>query len=277
MTKITASEVNKLRKQTGAGMMDCKNALVEANGDFELAIDVLRKKGQKVASKRSDRSASEGVVLSGVSEDKKFGAIVSVNCETDFVAKNEDFVAFANDVLSIALANKVNKKEDLETLSIDGLSIKDKLLEKTGVIGEKIEIGFYDFLNSDYVACYIHHGNRLASLVSLNISNDEYFQLGRDLCMQVAAMNPMGLSDKDISKEILERELDIAKESARKEGKPEQMIEKIAMGRLGKFFKENTLLKQAFIKDGKKSIEQYVKEINSDLNVLGFRRFGLGS
>lgn len=277
MTKITASEVNKLRKQTGAGMMDCKNALVEANGDFELAIDVLRKKGQKVASKRSDRSASEGVVLSGVSEDKKFGAIVSVNCETDFVAKNEDFVAFANEVLSIALANKINTKEDLETLSIDGVSIKDKLLEKTGVIGEKIEIGFYDFLNSDYVACYIHHGNRLASLVSLNISNDEYFQLGRDLCMQVAAMNPMGLSDKDISKEILERELDIAKESARKEGKPEQMIEKIAMGRLGKFFKENTLLKQAFIKDGKKSIEQYVKEINSDLNVLGFRRFGLGS
>ena len=277
MTKITASEVNKLRKQTGAGMMDCKNALVEANGDFELAIDVLRKKGQKVASKRSDRSASEGVVLSGVSEDKKFGAIVSVNCETDFVAKNEDFVAFANEVLSIALANKINTKEDLETLSIGGVSIKDKLLEKTGVIGEKIEIGFYDFLNSDYVACYIHHGNRLASLVSLNISNDEYFQLGRDLCMQVAAMNPMGLSDKDISKEILERELDIAKESARKEGKPEQMIEKIAMGRLGKFFKENTLLKQAFIKDGKKSIEQYVKEINSDLNVLGFRRFGLGS
>ena len=177
MTKITASEVNKLRKQTGAGMMDCKNALVEANGDFELAIDVLRKKGQKVASKRSDRSASEGVVLSGVSEDKKFGAIVSVNCETDFVAKNEDFVAFANEVLSIALANKINTKEDLETLSIDGVSIKDKLLEKTGVIGEKIEIGFYDFLNSDYVACYIHHGNRLASLVSLNISNDEYFQL----------------------------------------------------------------------------------------------------
>ena len=277
MTKITASEVNKLRKQTGAGMMDCKNALVEANGDFELAIDVLRKKGQKVASKRSDRSASEGVVLSGVSEDKKFGAIVSVNCETDFVAKNEDFVAFANEVLSIALANKINTKEDLETLSIDGVSIKDKLLEKTGVIGEKIEIGFYDFLNSDYVACYIHHGNRLASLVSLNISNDEYFQLGRDLCLQVAAMNPMGLSDKDISKEILERELDIAKESARKEGKPEQMIEKIAMGRLGKFFKENTLLKQAFIKDGKKSIEQHVKEINSDLNILGFRRFGLGS
>ena len=215
--------------------------------------------------------------MSGVSEDKKFGAIVSVNCETDFVAKNEDFVAFANEVLSIALANKINTKEDLETLSIDGVSIKDKLLEKTGVIGEKIEIGFYDFLNSDYVACYIHHGNRLASLVSLNISNDEYFQLGRDLCMQVAAMNPMGLSDKDISKEILERELDIAKESARKEGKPEQMIEKLSMGRLGKFFKENTLLKQAFIKDGKKSIEQYVKEINSDLNVLGFRRFGLGS
>ena len=277
MTKITASEVNKLRKQTGAGMMDCKNALVEANGDFELAIDVLRKKGQKVASKRSDRSASEGVVLAGVSEDKKFGAIISVNCETDFVAKNEDFVLFAKTVLNLALSNKINSKETLENLQLEGTSISDKLLEKTGVIGEKIELGFYDFIEAEYVASYIHHGNRLASLVSLNISNEDYLQVGKDLCMQVAAMNPMGLSEKDISKDILDRELDIAKESARKEGKPEQMIEKIALGRLGKFFKENTLLKQAFIKDGKKSIEQYLKELNADLNVLGFKRFGLSS
>jgi len=277
MTKITASEVNKLRKQTGAGMMDCKNALVEANGDFELAIDVLRKKGQKVASKRSDRSASEGVVLAGVSEDKKFGAIISVNCETDFVAKNEDFVLFAKTVLNLALSNKINSKETLESLQLEGTSISDKLLEKTGIIGEKIELGFYDFIEAEYVASYIHHGNRLASLVSLNISNEDYLQVGKDLCMQVAAMNPMGLSEKDISKDILDRELDIAKESARKEGKPEQMIEKIALGRLGKFFKENTLLKQAFIKDGKKSIEQYLKELNADLNVLGFKRFGLSS
>tara|TARA_B100000945_G_C20425386_1_gene620244 strand:+ start:528 stop:1403 length:876 start_codon:yes stop_codon:yes gene_type:complete len=277
MTQITASEVNKLRKQTGAGMMDCKNALVEANGDFELAIDVLRKKGQKVASKRSDRSASEGVVLAGVSEDKKFGVIVSVNCETDFVAKNEDFVAFAKSVLSVALSNKVENKENLESQILDGVTISDKLLEKTGVIGEKIELGFYDYVNSEYVSSYIHHGNRLASLVSLNISNEDYSHVGKDLCMQVAAMSPMGLSDKDISQDILDRELDIAKETARKEGKPEQMIEKIALGRLGKFFKENTLLKQAFIKDGKKSIEQYLKEINPDLNVKEFKRFGLGS
>ncbi len=277
MTQITASEVNKLRKQTGAGMMDCKNALVEANGDFELAIDVLRKKGQKVASKRSDRSASEGVVLAGVSEDKKFGAIVSVNCETDFVAKNEDFVTFAKSVLNLALSSKTNSKENLEKLILDGVSVSEKLLEKTGVIGEKIELGFYDFIESEYVSSYIHHGNRLASLVSLSISNENYLQVGKDLCMQVAAMNPMGLSDKDISKDVLDRELDIAKETARKEGKPEQMIEKIALGRLGKFFKENTLLKQAFIKDGKKSIEQYVKEVNTDLNVLGFKRFGLSS
>jgi len=277
MTQITASEVNKLRKQTGAGMMDCKNALVEANGDFELAIDVLRKKGQKVASKRSDRSASEGVVLSGVSEDKKFGVIVSVNCETDFVAKNEDFVAFAKSVLNLALSNKVDTKESLENQILDGVSVSDKLLEKTGVIGEKIELGFYDFLESEYVTSYIHHGNRLASLVSLNISGEDYFQVGKDLCMQVAAMNPMGLSEKDISQEVLDRELDIAKETARKEGKPEQMIEKIALGRLGKFFKENTLLKQAFIKDGKKSIEQYLKEVNTDLNVQEFKRFGLSS
>ena len=277
MTQITASEVNKLRKQTGAGMMDCKNALVEANGDFELAIDVLRKKGQKVASKRSDRSASEGVVLAGVSEDKKFGIIVSVNCETDFVAKNEDFVVFSKSVLNLALLNRVKSKESLENLKLDDISISEKLLEKTGVIGEKIELGFFDFIESEYVSSYIHHGNRLASLVGLNSSNQDYSQVGKDLCMQVAAMNPMGLSDKDISQDILDRELDIAKETARKEGKPEQMIEKIALGRLGKFFKENTLLKQAFIKDGKKSIEQYLKEVNSDLNIQEFKRFGLSS
>ena len=172
---------------------------------------------------------------------------------------------------------KINSKEALQSSQLEGVSVSDKLLEKTGVIGEKIELGFYDFIDSEYVASYIHHGNRLASLVSLNISNEDYLQVGKDLCMQVAAMNPMGLSDKDISKDVLDRELDIAKESARKEGKPEQMIEKIALGRLGKFFKENTLLKQAFIKDGKKSIEQYLKEVNADLNVLEFKRFGLSS
>ena len=277
MTQITASDVNKLRKQTGAGMMDCKNALVEAKGDFEMAIDVLRKKGQKVASKRSDRSATEGVVLSAVSDDKKFGAMVSVNCETDFVAKNEDFIAFAKSVLNTAISNKVDSKEKLENQFLENSTISDKLLEKTGVIGEKIEIGFYDIIEAEYVSSYVHHGSRLASLVGLNISNENYNQVGKDLCMQVAAMNPMGLSDNDISQDILDRELDIAKETARKEGKPEQMIEKIALGRLGKFFKENTLLKQAFIKDGKKSIEQYLKEINPDLSVKEFKRFGLSS
>ena len=277
MTQITASEVNKLRKQTGAGMMDCKNALVEANGDFELAIDVLRKKGQKVASKRSDRTASEGVVLAGVSEDKKFGAIISVNCETDFVAKNEDFIVFSKSILNTVLSNKVTSKEELEKLNLDGISISDKLLEKTGVIGEKIELGFFDYILSEFVSSYIHHGNRLASIVGLNIHNQDYLEAGKDVCMQVAAMNPMGISEKDISKEVLDRELDIAKDTARKEGKPEEMIEKIALGRLGKFFKENTLLKQAFIKDGKKSIEQYLKEINSELNISEFKRFGLSS
>ena len=277
MTQITASDVNKLRKQTGAGMMDCKNALVEAKGDFEKAIDVLRKKGQKVASKRSDRAATEGVVLSAVSDDKKFGAMVSINCETDFVAKNEDFITFAKSVLSTAISNKVDSKEKLENQFLENSTISDKLLEKTGVIGEKIEIGFYDIIEAEWVSSYVHHGNRLASLVGLNIFNENYNQVGKDLCMQVAAMNPIGLSDKDISQDIIDRELDIAKETARKEGKPEQMIEKIALGRLGKFFKENTLLKQAFIKDGKKSIEQYLKEINPDLNVQEFKRFGLSS
>ena len=268
-------KVKKLREATGAGFKDCNLAIKESNGDLDKAIEILRVKGISKASKKMSRDAKEGVVV--LSGDDTKTSIIEVNCETDFVAKNEDFIAFAKSVLSTAISNKVDSKEKLENQFLENSTISDKLLEKTGVIGEKIEIGFYDIIEAECVSSYVHHGNRLASLVGLNISNENYNQVGKDLCMQVAAMNPIGLSDKDISQDIIDRELDIAKETARKEGKPEQMIEKIALGRLGKFFKENTLLKQAFIKDGKKSIEQYLKEINPDLSVKEFKRFGLSS
>ena len=277
MTKISASDVNTLRKKTGAGMMDCKNALVEANGDFDKAIDVLRKKGQKVASKRADRDATEGVVLARVSDNSKFGALISVNCETDFVAKNEDFISLTNQILDGAISGEIMNSDDLKKMSINGMTVEEKLLEQTGVIGEKIELGFYASIKDELVSAYTHHGNKLATIAGLNINDSEFIEVGKDVCMQIAAMNPIGVSESDISQDVLDKELEIAKDLARKEGKPEQMIEKIALGRLGKFFKENTLLKQAFIKDGKKSIESYLKEKNSDLTVNSFKRFGLSN
>ena len=277
MSKISASDVNTLRKKTGAGMMDCKNALVEANGDFDKAIDVLRKKGQKVASKRADRDATEGVVLAKVSQDSKYGALISINCETDFVAKNQDFISLTNQILDLAIEGSIDNSDDLKNIHIDGISVEQKLLEQTGIIGEKIELGFFASIKDELVSAYTHHGNKLASIAGLNIYNEDFIEVGKDVCMQIAAMNPLGVDSSDISQDILDKELEIAKDLARKEGKPEQMIEKIALGRLGKFFKANTLLKQAFIKDGKKSIEQYLKEISPDLNVKEFKRFGLGS
>ena len=277
MSTISASDVNTLRKKTGAGMMDCKNALVEANGNFDVAIDVLRKKGQKIASKRADRDATEGVVLGVVSEDSKFGAIISINCETDFVAKNEDFISLTKQILHSAIQGNIETSEDLKKMEINGITVQDKLLEQTGVIGEKIELGFYETIQAKLVSSYTHHGNKLASIVGLNIYHSDYIELGKDLCMQIAAMNPLGINESDISQEVLDKELEIAKDLARKEGKPEQMIEKIALGRLGKFFKENTLIKQSFIKDNKKSIEAYLKENNPDLIVTQYKRFGLSN
>tara|TARA_Y100001968_G_C19409674_1_gene745590 strand:+ start:228 stop:1061 length:834 start_codon:yes stop_codon:yes gene_type:complete len=277
MSKITASDVNTLRKKTGAGMMDCKNALVEANGDFNKAIDVLRKKGQKIASKRADRAATEGVVIAGVSEDSKFGALISINCETDFVAKNEDFISLTKEILHIAIQQNIETADDLKKMQINGETVEEKLLEQTGVIGEKIELGFYGSIKDQLVSGYTHHGNKLASIAGLNMYDTQFIEAGKDVCMQIAAMNPLGVNESDISKDVLDKELEIAKDLARKEGKPEQMIEKIALGRLGKFFKENTLMKQAFIKDNKKSIEAYLKEKNSNLIVNQFKRFGLSN
>jgi elongation factor Ts len=273
MTKVTAAEVNKLRKQTGAGMMDCKKALVETNGDFEAAVDFLRKSGQKVAAKRADRDASEGVVLSKATADGKTGILLCLNCETDFVAKNEDFVKLATDLLEVALNEKPADTDAFKALAFEGMTVGEKLIEKTGVIGEKIEISAYEMIESEFVASYIHAGNRLATLVGMT---KEAAVAGRDVAMQVAAMNPIGLDKTDVAADVVARERELAMDMAREEGKPEKMLEQIATGRVNKFYKENTLLNQAFIKDGKKSVSQYLKDVDNDLTVTTYKRVGLG-
>lgn len=273
---ITAAEVNKLRKQTGAGMMDCKKALVEANGDFEQAVDYLRKKGQKVAANRSDRDATEGVVLAKTSQDGKLGAIIVLNCETDFVAKNADFTQFAENILDIAVSNKPATIDELKSLKYNesGLTIGEKITEQTGVIGEKIDLSGYETIQADTVVSYIHPGNKLASVVGLNKEGD-FASVGRDVAMQVAAMAPVALDKDSVAKEVIDREVEVGKEQAIQEGKPADMAEKIALGRLNKFFQENTLLNQSFIKDNKKSIKQYLGETEKDLSVTSFLRYSL--
>lgn len=274
MAKITAAEVNKLRKQTGAGMMDCKKALVEADGDFDTAIDILRKKGQKVAAKRADREATEGCVLAGTNNDDTFGAIVSLNCETDFVAKNEGFVSLTQSILDAAIANKVNSKDELLKQKLDGgLTVEEKLVEQTGVIGEKLEIGGYETVEDKYVASYIHPGNKLATVVGLN---DRSKEAGRNVAMQAAAMNPVALNKDEVPQEVIDRELEVGKDLARQEGKPEAMLDKIAEGRLGKFFKENTLVDQAYIRDNKMTVSKYLGSVSKGLEATKFRRVGLG-
>lgn len=275
--KITAAEVNKLRKQTGAGMMDCKKALQEAGGDFEAAVDFLRKQGQKVADKRSDRDAAEGLVLAQVSSDGTKAYMVAVNCETDFVAKNDDFGVFANKILTAAVNNSPASLEELKQLPFDGngMSISDKITEQTGVIGEKIDLSKYEQITAETVYAYNHPGNKLAAIVGLNKAGD-YTEVAKDVAMQVAAMAPAALNKEGLSQEIIDREIEVGKEQAIQEGKPADMAEKIAMGRLNKFFKENTLLNQQYIKDNKKTISQYLQEFDKDLTVSGFKRVALG-
>lgn len=275
MAKITAAEVNKLRKHTGAGMMDCKKALVEAEGNFEQAIDILRKKGQKVAAKRADRDAVEGAVVSGVNAEGTVGFIVSLNCETDFVAKNDNFVALAKSILDLAINNDPKSVDDLLALDMNGMSLTDKLVEQTGVIGEKLEVKFFERLEDNHVSAYIHAGNRLATIVSLSKSVDNADELGKDVAMQVAAMNPLALNKEEIAQDVIDREFEVGKDLARQEGKPEAMLDKIATGRLNKFFKENTLVSQDFIKDGKLSVEKYLKTADKELVVTAFRRCSL--
>ena len=275
MTKISASDVGKLRRQTGSGMMDCKKALIEASGDFEQAVDILRKKGQKVAAKRADRQATEGVVIAKNNTDNNKAILISLNCETDFVAKNEDFIKIAYSILDKAVSENLASSEDLSSMLLDeGMTVAEKVLEQTGVIGEKIEIRA-QVVEDTQVSSYVHAGNRLATIVGFNQTLDH--QVARDIAMQVAAMSPIAVDKDNVDQETVNRELEIAKDLARQEGKPEQMLDKIAQGRLNKFFKENTLLNQAFIKDGKKSVAQYLQEHAKDLSVTCFKRVGLSS
>ena len=272
---ITAAEINKLRQMTGAGMMDCKKALTETGGDFEKAIDELRKKGQKVAANRSDRDSKEGVIVAKTTADHKRGVVLAVNCETDFVAKNADFSKFVNNVLEIAIAKNPKTADELKALAYDSkITIADKLIEQTGVIGEKIELKKYEVVEAAQVVAYNHPGNRLATIVGFNSATVSE-EVAKDVAMQVAAMAPVAVDKKDVSTETLQREIEIGKEQARQEGKPEEMLEKIALGKLNKFYKESTLLNQEFIKDNKKTVAQYLTDSEKGLTVTSFSRIAL--
>ncbi len=274
MVKVTAADVNKLRKMTGSGMMDCKNALVEAEGDFEKAIEILRKKGQKVAAKRADRESSEGAAIAKVNTDNTSGVIISLNCETDFVAKNDSFVTLANELAELALG--FDTKEDFLSADFKGNTVQDKLTEQTGVIGEKIEIGGFEKLDAPYVGSYIHAGNKIATLAGLSAAVEGSAVAAKDVAMQAAAMNPVALNEEGVDQSVIDKEIEIAKDQLRQEGKPEAMLDNIAKGKLKRFFKDNTLVNQAFIKDSKQSVAQYIKSVDANLEVTGFQRVALG-
>ena len=271
---ISAKEVNELRKKTGSGMMDCKKALQESNGDMQAAIDFLRKKGQKIAAKRGDRDAKEGLVIAKTTNDSSKGVLICLNCETDFVAKNEDFGKLANTIANIASEKTPSNVDQLLNLSFDGngLSIGDKITEQTGVIGEKIEISGYEIIEAVQVIAYNHPGNQIASIVGMNDKADDE---GKQVAMQVAAMNPIALDKNSVPQEVIDREIEVGKELAIQEGKPVEMAEKIAMGRLNKFFKETTLMNQVFIRDNKKTVQQFLKDTNPELTVTDFKRISL--
>jgi len=274
MTKITSADVVKLRKYTGAGMMDCKHALQEARGDYEKAIEIIRKKGKLVASKRADREANQGVVLAKITSDLKSGVMIVLNCETDFVAKNQDFQRFAESILDLALEKQPQDLEILTNHQLSGKTIKDAIVEQIGIIGEKIDLSFYQKLTAVQVTAYVHPGNKLASLIGLSKPVSDP-QVGKDIAMQVAAMDPVAVNQDQIPQDIIDKEIEIGKDQARQEGKPEEILEKIAMGKLNKFFKERTLINQQFIKDNKKTVQQYIQEADKDLIVTGFIRYGL--
>ncbi|WP_121248214.1 translation elongation factor Ts [Mucilaginibacter phyllosphaerae] len=279
--QISASDVNKLRQQTGAGMMDCKKALTETNGDFEAAIDFLRKKGAKVAASRQDRESNEGVVIARTSEDGKRGVIIELNCETDFVAKNAEFVAFGNEIANAAVKANPKNIEELNALEIDvenvRVKIGDATIDKTGKIGEKIGVSKYEVIEGDKVIAYIHGNFRLAVLVGLNKNAEGADEAGKDVAMQIAAMSPVAVDKDGVDSTIIERELAIAKDQIRAEGKPEEMVEKIAAGKLNKFYKDSTLLNQEFVKDSSKTVAQFLDSVDKGLTVTAFKRVALGA
>ena len=275
--QITASDVNKLRQQTGAGMMDCKKALTETNGDFEAAIDYLRKKGAKVAASRQDRESNEGVVIARTSADGKRGVIIELNCETDFVAKNAEFVAFAGAIAEAAVENNPANLEALAELTVDGQKIGEAVIDKTGKIGEKIGVSKYEVVSGEKVIAYIHGNYRLGVLVALSANAAGAEEAGKDVAMQIAAMNPVAIDKDGVDSTTIERELEIAKEQIRAEGKPEEMVEKIAAGKLNKFYKDSTLLNQEFVKDSSKNVAQFLAGVEKGLTVTAFKRVALGA
>jgi len=275
MVQISAADVSKLRRITGAGMMDCKVALQEANGDNDKAIEIIRKKGQTVANKRADREASEGVVLAKIDNSGKLGAMIVLNCETDFVAKNQAFVKLAQDILDKALEAKPADLDALKQVSLNGRAINDLIIDQIGIIGEKLDLAYFDKVEAAKVISYIHPGNKLATLVGFNEDTTE--QIAKDIAMQVAAMNPIAVDKKDVSTNVVEKELEIGRELARKEGKPENMLDKIAEGKLNKFYKESTLLNQEFTKDSKKTVIQYLQDSSKSLTVTSFLRYTLSN
>lgn len=269
---VTMADIQHLRKMTGAGMMDCKNALNEANGDFDEAMGIIRKKGQAVAAKREDREASEGCVLAKA--EGNFAAVVALQCETDFVAKNEEFIALTQQILDAAIANKPETVEQLLAVELSTGTISQLIMDKIGATGEKMELGYYEYLTAPYVSSYIHMGNKLATLVGFNKAvADEH--VAKDVAMQIAAMNPIAVNAEGIPADVKEKELSIARDKARESGKPENLIDRIAEGALQKFYKESTLLQQDYVKDSKKTIEQFLKEYDKELSVLAFKRVSL--
>ncbi len=274
MATINVADVAKLRRVTLAGMMDCKKALEESGGNFDKAIEIIRKKGQAVANKRADKEASEGVVLSKVSTDGKMGAMIVLNSETDFVAKNAGFIALASNILDIALAKNPANLDELKALPLEGSKVEDKVIEYIGIIGEKLQLSYYEKIEAAHVQSYIHPGNRLATLVGFTKAGLDV-QVYKDVAMQVAAMNPVAVDKDDVPPSVIAQEIEIGKEQARRDGKTEDMLEKIAQGKLGKFFKESTLLNQDFIKDNKMSIRQYLQSVDKELAVTSFKRFTL--
>ncbi len=276
MTNISATDVSKLRKITGAGMMDCKKALVDANGDFEKAKEIIREKGLAIANKRADREATEGAVLAKTSGDNKTGVIITLNCETDFVAKNNDFLALAHKVLDLALEKLPANLEDLKNIETDGRKLEEIVIERSGVTGEKIEISYYEKINAEFVSSYIHMGNKLATIVGFNKIADN--SIGNNIAMQITAMNPVAIDPNTVPKDIIEQELKIGREQAKNEGKSEELLDRIAQGKLQKFYKENTLLEQQFVVgDDKISVKQYLQDNDKELTVTDFKRFGLGN
>jgi elongation factor Ts len=274
MAVISAADVAKLRRVTLAGMMDCKKALEESEGNFDKAIEIIRKKGQAVANKRADKEASEGVVLSKTTANGKLGVMIVLNSETDFVAKNADFMALANKILDVALAKNPAKLEELKTLPMDGGKVGEKVVEYVGIIGEKLDVSYFEKIEAAHVQAYIHPGNRLATLVGFTKEGADA-QVYKDIAMQIAAMNPVAVDKDFVPESVVAQEIEIGKEQARRDGKPEEMLEKIAQGKLAKFFKESTLLNQDFVKDNKMTIKQYLHSVNKDLTVTSFKRFTL--